>query len=109
MQLEFERAVIATFLFADMSNAEQTIRTTELKEEWFTDFNHRLIVHAINNLRSTGFYDELTVKDYLSSDKRFNFSALESCLSSNIAGSDLTLNSWIDKVKSSVKNLHEAI
>ncbi len=109
MQLDFERALIATFLFADMSQAEDVIRQTELREEWFTDQNHRLIVHAINHLKSSGFYDELTVKDYLEKDSRFDIRALENCLIANIAGSVTTLNVWINQVKSSVKNLHQAV
>jgi len=109
MQLDFERAVISTFLFADMNESESIIRDIELREEWFTDFNHKLIVHAINSLKVTGFYDELTVRDYLLNDRRFNYGSLESCIASTPAGSITTLNAWIDKVKSSVKNLHEAV
>jgi len=109
MQIDFERAVIATFLFADMSQAENTIRQTELQEEWFTDQNHRLIVHAINHLKATGFYDELTVKDYLKTDRRFNQIALEECLNANIAGSNIQLLTWVNNVKSSVKNNHMAV
>ncbi len=92
---ETERAVIATFLFADMSQIEHEIRSTELKEEWFKDLQFKLIAHAINHLKETGFYDELTVKDYLSTDHRFNIQALESCLIANIAGSKQTLEAWI--------------
>ena len=109
MQLDFERAIIATFLFADMSHAENVIRQTELREEWFTDQNNRLIVHAINHLKASGFYDELTVKDYLEKDSRFDIRALEHCLTANIAGSVTTFNMWINQVKSSVKNLHQAV
>ena len=109
MQLDFERAVIATFLLADMSQAEEIIRQTELREEWFIDQNHRLIVHAINNLKASGFYDELTVKDYLEKDSRFDIRALENCMIATIAGSSITLNVWINQVKSSVKNLHQAV
>jgi len=90
-----EQAIIATFIFADMSQAEAEIRSTELQEEWFNDPNHRLIVHAINHLKQTGFYDELTIKDYLSRDHRFNIYSLEECLDKNIAGSISTLNNWI--------------
>ncbi len=104
MQLDFERAVIATFLFADISQAEDAIRQTELREEWFTDQNHRLIVHAINHLKASGFYDELTVKDYLEKDSRFDIRSLEHCIVANIAGSSTTINNWISKIKNSVKN-----
>ena len=92
---ETERAIIASFLFADMSAIEHDIRATDIKEEWFKDFQFKLIVHAINHLKETGFYDELTVKDYLSTDNRFNILALESCLIANIAGSKPTLDRWI--------------
>ena len=104
MQLDFERAVIATFLFADMSQAEETIRQTELREEWFTDQNHRLIVHAINHLKALGFYDELTVKDYLEKDSRFDIRALEHCMVANIAGSSTTLTNWINQLQKQVFN-----
>ena len=109
MQIDFERAVIATFIFADMSQAEETIRNTELKEEWFTDHNHRLIVHAINHLKAGGFYDELTVKDYLEKDSRFDIRALENCMIANIAGSSTTLKTWVNKIKNSVRNQHAEV
>ncbi len=109
MQLDFERAIIATFLFADISQAEDIIRQKELREEWFTDQNHRLIVHAINHLKAAGFYDELTVKDYLEKDSRVDIRSLEQCMVATIAGSSQTLNIWINQVKSSVKNLHQAV
>ena len=109
MQLDFERAVISTFIFADMSQAEEYIRKNELQEEWFVDQNHRLIVHAINHLKASGFYDELTIKDYLERDSRFDIRALEHCLAANIAGSSTTLKTWVNQVKSSVKNLHQEV
>ena len=109
MQIDFERAVIATFILADMSQAEETIRQTELKEEWFTDQNHRLTVHAINHLKASGFYDELTIKDYLEKDSRFDIRSLENCMIANIAGSSETLTNWINQIKQSVKNNHMAV
>ena len=101
MQIEFERAVIATFLYADMSQAEKQIKDTELREEWFTNHTHKLIAHAINHLKATGFYDELTVKDYLSKNSSFNLHDLELCMTANIAGTMETLNHWINHIKRS--------
>lgn len=110
MQIEFERSVIATFLFADMSRAEDIIRATELREEWFTTIEHKRIIHAINHLKITGFYDELTVHDYLiKNGSNTTIVELEQCLDRNIAGSKSTLDHWISVIKSSIKNLHEDI
>lgn len=109
MQIEFERAVIATFLYADMSQAKQQIENVELREEWFTNHTHKLIAHAINHLKATGFYDEMTVKDYLSKNNSFDIHDLELCMTANIAGTIETLNNWIGRVKSSQLKMHEMV
>lgn len=102
--IDIERAIISTVLFQDLSNESDFIKALELKEDWFSDGLHKIIVKCINwlNINSIAI-DENIVLHYISKNNQIDIGAWEQIISSNSFGSKNTILSYIDMLKQNSK------
>jgi len=104
----FERTVLSTALFADVFDIDYAAHQ-ELREEWFTDPFHRLVVKYINHAKANGLVDEMIVQDAMARDRVLDQHKFIDIVSANPLGSEQSFLLAIEKIRGVKKSQHEDI
>jgi len=102
--IEIERAILATFIYQDLSAIQDTIQALELKDEWFSDSLHKIVAKCLIWLKSEHKgIDENIVLHYISKNNDVDVSKWLMILEANSFGSKSTLSTYIDILKNNTR------